>query len=79
MTIEIGKIGKQADGSALVRYGDTIMFCAATSKKELKEPKNFLPLIVDYREKIPMPREKYRVAFSNVRASRQKEKSWSAG
>jgi len=50
MTIEIGKIGKQADGSALVRYGDTIMFCAATSKKELKEPKNFLPLIVDYRE-----------------------------
>lgn len=50
MTIEIGKIGRQADGSALVRYGDTIMFCAATSKKEVKEPKNFLPLIVDYRE-----------------------------
>ncbi len=50
MTIEIGKIGKQADGSALVRYGDTIMYCAATSKKEVKEPKNFLPLIVDYRE-----------------------------
>lgn len=50
MTIEIGKIGRQADGSALVRYGDTIMFCAATSKKEMKEPRNFLPLIVDYRE-----------------------------
>ncbi|MGQ9578587.1 MAG: polyribonucleotide nucleotidyltransferase [Candidatus Aminicenantales bacterium] len=50
MTIEIGKIGRQADGSALVRFGDTIMFCAATSKKEVKEPKNFLPLIVDYRE-----------------------------
>jgi polyribonucleotide nucleotidyltransferase len=50
MTIEIGKIGRQADGSALVRYGDTIMFCAATSKKEIKEPRNFLPLIVDYRE-----------------------------
>jgi len=50
MTIEIGKIGRQADGSALVRYGDTIMFCVATSKKEIKEPRNFLPLIVDYRE-----------------------------
>jgi len=50
MTIEIGKIGRQADGSALVRYGDTIMFCAATSRKEMKEPRNFLPLIVDYRE-----------------------------
>jgi polyribonucleotide nucleotidyltransferase len=50
LTIEIGKIGKQADGSALVRYGETIMFCAATSKKEVKEQKSFLPLIVDYRE-----------------------------
>jgi polyribonucleotide nucleotidyltransferase len=50
LRIEIGKIGKQADGSALVRYGETIMFCAATSKKEVKEAKPFLPLIVDYRE-----------------------------
>ncbi len=50
LSIDIGKIGKQADGSALVRYGETIMFCAATSKKEIKEEKSFLPLIVDYRE-----------------------------
>jgi polyribonucleotide nucleotidyltransferase len=50
LTIEIGKIGRQADGSAFVRYGETIMFCAATSKKEVKEMRPFLPLIVDYRE-----------------------------
>ena len=50
LTIEIGKIARQADGSALVRYGETIMFCTATSKKEVKEEKPFLPLIVDYRE-----------------------------
>lgn len=50
LTIEIGKIGKQADGSALLRYGDTIMFVSATSKKEMQEEKPFLPLIVDYRE-----------------------------
>lgn len=50
LSIEIGKIGKQADGSALLRYGDTIMFVSATSKKEVKEEKPFLPLIVDYRE-----------------------------
>ena len=50
ITIEIGKMGKQADGSALVRAGETIMFVTATSKKEVKEPKPFLPLIVDYRE-----------------------------
>jgi polyribonucleotide nucleotidyltransferase len=50
LSIELNKIGKQADGSALVRYGDTIMFVTATSKKEAKEDKPFLPLIVDYRE-----------------------------
>ena len=50
LSIEIGKVAKQADGSALVRYGDTIMLVTATSKKEVKEPKPFLPLIVDYRE-----------------------------
>jgi len=50
LSIEIGKVGKQADGSALVRYGDTIMFVTATSKKEAREDKPFLPLIVDYRE-----------------------------
>ncbi len=50
LSIDIGKIGKQADGTAFLRYGDTIMFVSATSKKEMKEKKPFLPLIVDYRE-----------------------------
>jgi len=50
LSIETGKIAKQADGAALVRYGDTVMFVSATSKREAKEDKPFLPLIVDYRE-----------------------------
>ncbi|MBM3304946.1 MAG: polyribonucleotide nucleotidyltransferase [Candidatus Aminicenantes bacterium] len=50
LTIEIGKIAKQADGSALLRYGDTMMLVTATSRKETKDAKSFLPLIVDYRE-----------------------------
>ncbi len=50
LSIELGKVGKQADGSALVRYGDTIMLVTATCKKEVSGEKNFLPLIVDYRE-----------------------------
>lgn len=50
LSIEIDKIGKQADGSAFLRYGDTIMFVSATSKREMMEEKSFLPLIVDYRE-----------------------------
>ncbi len=50
LSIEINKVAKQADGSALVRYGDTIMLATATSRKEMKTEKDFLPLIVDYRE-----------------------------
>ncbi len=50
LSIEINKVATQADGSALIRYGDTVMFVSATSKKDVKEPKPFLPLIVDYRE-----------------------------
>jgi polyribonucleotide nucleotidyltransferase len=50
LSIEIGRVAKQADGSALLRYGDTMMLVTATSRKELKEGKDFLPLIVDYRE-----------------------------
>ncbi|MBU4255198.1 MAG: polyribonucleotide nucleotidyltransferase [Acidobacteria bacterium] len=50
LTVEINKIARQADASALVRYGDTVVFVSATSKKDVKEPKPFLPLIVDYRE-----------------------------
>lgn len=50
LSIDINKIATQADGSALIRYGDTVMFVSATSKKDVKEKKPFLPLIVDYRE-----------------------------
>jgi polyribonucleotide nucleotidyltransferase len=50
ITIDINKIARQADGTALIRYGDTVLFVSATSKKEVKEPKPFLPLVVDYRE-----------------------------
>ena len=50
--IETGKIAKQADGSATVRLGDTMILAAVVGAKELPEEKqNFLPLFVDYREK----------------------------
>jgi polyribonucleotide nucleotidyltransferase len=50
LSIDIGRVAKQADGSALVRFGDTIMLVTATSRREMKVEKDFLPLIVDYRE-----------------------------
>jgi polyribonucleotide nucleotidyltransferase len=48
--IEINKLARQADGSAVLRYGDTVLFASACAKKDRDESKSFLPLIVDYRE-----------------------------
>lgn len=50
LSVEINRLGRQADGTALVRYGDTVVFVSACSKRDQREPKPFLPLTVDYRE-----------------------------
>ncbi|MCD6517513.1 MAG: polyribonucleotide nucleotidyltransferase [Candidatus Aminicenantes bacterium] len=50
LNIEINKLARQADGSAVLRYGDTVLFVSACAKKDKVESKSFLPLIVDYRE-----------------------------
>ena len=51
LSIETGRLAKQAGGSALVQYGDTIVLVAATVSPEAKEGINFLPLTVIYQEK----------------------------
>jgi polyribonucleotide nucleotidyltransferase len=51
LSIETGKIAKQADGAALVRYGDTMVLATAVSAPEEREEADFFPLTVDYREK----------------------------
>ena len=52
LSIEVGKIAKQADGAAIVRYGDTMVLATAVSASEEKEEASFFPLTVDYREKM---------------------------
>lgn len=52
LSIEVGKIAKQADGAAIVRYGDTMVLVTAVSAPEEKEEASFFPLTVDYREKM---------------------------
>jgi polyribonucleotide nucleotidyltransferase len=49
LTIEVGKLAKQANGSAYVRYGDTVVLATACSSKP-REGIDFFPLTVDYRE-----------------------------
>jgi polyribonucleotide nucleotidyltransferase len=51
VTIETGKLATQADGSVLVRIGDTMIFCSVVSAKEMREGQSFFPLSVDYQEK----------------------------
>jgi polyribonucleotide nucleotidyltransferase len=51
LTVESGRVAKQADGAVLVRYGDTVILATAVISKEPLEGVSFLPLLVEYREK----------------------------
>jgi polyribonucleotide nucleotidyltransferase len=50
LTIETGKWARQADGSVVVRYGDTVVLVTAVASKSPRAGVDFLPLTVDYRE-----------------------------
>jgi len=50
LSIEVGRLARQANGSALVRFADTVIFAAVTAA-DLKDDVDFFPLLVDYREK----------------------------
>ena len=51
ITIETGKMARQADGAVVVRLGDAMLLATVVSSKEAKEGVDFLPLSVDYQEK----------------------------
>lgn len=50
-SVEIGKVAKQANGAALVRYGDTMVLVTACVSKEPRQGISFFPLTVDYEER----------------------------
>ena len=51
ITIETGKLAKQADGSVVVRQGDTMLLATVVAAKDAKEGTDFMPLQVEYKEK----------------------------
>ena len=51
LTVEIGQLAKQANGTVLVRYGDTVVLTAAVGTKQAKDT-DFFPLTVNYEEKM---------------------------
>lgn len=52
LTIETGKLAQLANGSALIRYGDTVVLSTATASASPREGIDFFPLSVDYEEKL---------------------------
>jgi len=52
LKIEVGQLAQLANGSALVRYGDTVVLSTATAAPEPREGVDFFPLSVDYEEKL---------------------------
>ena len=51
LTLETGKIARQADGAVLATIGETSVLCAVTGSKSIKEGQDFFPLSVHYQEK----------------------------
>lgn len=51
MTLETGRLAKQADGAVVVRQGDTMVLCTAVVSPDVRAGQSFFPLTVDYREK----------------------------
>ncbi len=52
MTLETGRLAKQAGGSVLVRYGESVVLCTAVSSAAPREGIDFFPLTVDYEERM---------------------------
>lgn len=50
--IEVGRYAEQANGAVTVRMGDTLIFCAVTMSKHIREGQDFFPLSVDFEEKL---------------------------
>ena len=52
LTVDINRVAKQANGAALIHYGDTTVLSTATASKEPREGIDFFPLSVEYEEKM---------------------------
>src|SRR5829696_8967577 len=50
LSVETGKVAKQADGSVIIQYGETMLLVTAVSARNAKEGLDFFPLTVEYRE-----------------------------
>ena len=52
LTVDIGRVAKQANGAAFMHYGDTVVLSTATASESRREGIDFFPLSVEYEEKL---------------------------
>ena len=67
LSVDIGRVGKQANGCAFMHYGDTTVLCTATASEKPRDGIDFFPLSVEYEEKLYAVR-------SRVDLTREKER-----
>ena len=51
LKLETGRVARQADGAVLATLGETVVLCAVTAAKSVKQGQDFFPLTVHYQEK----------------------------
>lgn len=74
ISIETGKVAKQADGSVVLRMNNTVLLATVTAAKEAVPGTDFMPVTVDYRESITQPGVSP-AALPNARVRPQMKKS----
>ena len=52
LTVEVGRVAKQANGAALMHYGDTVVLSTATASDKPRDGIDFFPLSVEFEEKL---------------------------
>ena len=52
LKVDIGRVAEQANGAALVHYGDTVVLVTATASDKPREGIDFFPLSIDYEERL---------------------------
>ena len=77
LSLESGKVARQADGAVMARYGDTVVLATVVGAKKPKEGVDFFPLTVNYQENTTQLAA-FLVAFSSVKVVRRKRKRWLA-
>src|SRR3546814_11746250 len=71
LTLETGRIARQADGAVLATLGETVVLCAVTAAKSVKEGQDFFPLTVHYQENFSAAGRLPGAFFNRERGNRQ--------